>query len=416
MIVGRDPDKLDEAGVSRAAIESLAENFSDGIVAPAFWLGAGGLVGGVAYKAANTADSMIGHRTPRHEAFGWAAARFDDLINLPASRLTALLIVIAAYLVKDADPKRAWHAVRRDAGKHRSPNAGWPEAAMAGALGLALAGPRAYGGVVVEDAFMGEGGKTRGDQCRHQALRSASIGWPTRYLIAAIRYPFGARTCLARLRTQNSMPCCAFTPAAKWCLVDAHFGHQICCLDQRRLGVAAGDHDMQPFAPRLQRRDHLVKVEILVAQRDVQLVEHQQADRSDRPSVRALWPMPLQRRQCRASESCVSQVKPSPIVCQETRSPNAAKASFSPGMPGTLDELDDTDPLAVAKHAQGQAEGGRRLALARAGVDDQQALLDRLLRHLCVLHRLALSHLGAVSFSFLVVDCLIGGIRHVISP
>lgn len=159
MIVGRDPDKLDEAGVSRAAIESLAENFSDGIVAPAFWLGAGGLVGGVVYKAANTADSMIGHRTPRHEAFGWAAARFDDLINLPASRLTALLIVIAAYFVKDADPKRAWHAVRRDAGKHRSPNAGWPESAMAGALGLALAGPRTYGGVVVEDAFMGEGGR-----------------------------------------------------------------------------------------------------------------------------------------------------------------------------------------------------------------------------------------------------------------
>jgi len=159
MIVGRDPDKLDEAGVSRAAIESLAENFSDGIVAPAFWLGAGGLVGGVAYKAVNTADSMIGHRTPRHEAFGWAAARFDDFINLPASRLTALLIVVAACLVNGADPKRAWDAVWRDAGKHRSPNAGWPESAMAGALGLALAGPRTYGGVTVDDAFMGEGGR-----------------------------------------------------------------------------------------------------------------------------------------------------------------------------------------------------------------------------------------------------------------
>lgn len=159
MIVGRDPEKLDEAGVSRAAIESLAENFSDGIVAPAFWLGAAGLVGGVAYKAVNTADSMIGHRTPRHEAFGWAAARFDDLINLPASRLTALLIVIAAYFVKGADPKRAWAAVWRDAGKHRSPNAGWPESAMAGALGLALAGPRTYGGVMVDDAFMCEGGR-----------------------------------------------------------------------------------------------------------------------------------------------------------------------------------------------------------------------------------------------------------------
>ena len=158
-IVGRDPERLDEAGVCRAAIESLAENFSDGIVAPAFWLGVGGLAGGVAYKAANTANSMIGHRTPRHEAFGWAAARFDDLINLPASRLTALLIVLAAFLVRGADARNAWRAVRRDAKKHRSPNAGWPEAAMAGALGLALAGPRSYGGVMVDDAFMGEGGR-----------------------------------------------------------------------------------------------------------------------------------------------------------------------------------------------------------------------------------------------------------------
>ncbi|MBN9241571.1 MAG: cobalamin biosynthesis protein CobD [Mesorhizobium sp.] len=159
MIVGRDPERLDEAAVCRAAVESLAENFSDGVVAPAFWLGVGGLAGGAAYKAANTADSMIGHRTPRHEAFGWAAARFDDLVNLPASRLTGLLIVLAAYFVHDADPAAAWRALRRDAAKHRSPNAGWPEAAMAGALGLALAGPRVYGGVVVDDAFMGEGGR-----------------------------------------------------------------------------------------------------------------------------------------------------------------------------------------------------------------------------------------------------------------
>ncbi|WP_192180995.1 adenosylcobinamide-phosphate synthase CbiB [Mesorhizobium amorphae] len=162
-IVGRDPEKLDKPGVARAAIESLAENFSDGIVAPAFWTGVCGLAGGVAYKAANTADSMIGHRTPRHEAFGRAAARFDDFINLPASRLTALLIVLAAFIVKGADPRNAWQSVRRDARKHRSPNAGWPEAAMAGALGLALAGPRSYGGVVVEDAFMGEGGRREAD-------------------------------------------------------------------------------------------------------------------------------------------------------------------------------------------------------------------------------------------------------------
>lgn len=158
-IVGRDPEKLDGHAICRAAIESLSENFSDGVVAPAFWLGVGGLAGSTAYKAANTADSMIGHRTPRHQAFGWASARFDDLINLPASRLTALLIVAAAAVVPKADPCAAWRAVWRDAKRHRSPNAGWPEAAMAGALGLALAGPRAYGGVMVQDVFMGEGGR-----------------------------------------------------------------------------------------------------------------------------------------------------------------------------------------------------------------------------------------------------------------
>jgi len=157
MIVGRNPQSLDEAGVCRAAIESLAENFSDGIVAPAFWLGLGGLTGATLYKAANTADSMIGHRTPRHEAFGWAAARFDDLVNLPASRLSALLIVAAAALNRGASPRAAWQAVRRDAAHHRSPNAGWPEAAMAGALGLRLAGPRVYGEVCVDDRWMGDG-------------------------------------------------------------------------------------------------------------------------------------------------------------------------------------------------------------------------------------------------------------------
>ncbi len=157
MIVGRDPDSLDEAGVARAAIESLAENFSDGIVAPAFWLAVGGLPGIALYKAVNTADSMIGHRTPRHLAFGWAAARLDDLVNLPASRLTALLLVASAATIRDADPASAWRAVRRDAARHRSPNAGWPEAAMAGALDLRLAGPRIYGAVRVEDGWMGDG-------------------------------------------------------------------------------------------------------------------------------------------------------------------------------------------------------------------------------------------------------------------
>ncbi len=153
-IVGRDPAALDAAGVARAAIESLAENFSDGVVAPLFWLAVAGLPGAAAYKAANTADSMIGHRNARYAEFGWAAARFDDLVNLPASRLSAVWLGLAAGRRGAA---AAWAAVRRDAARHRSPNAGWPEAAMAGALGLALAGPRVYGGVTVDDAFMGEG-------------------------------------------------------------------------------------------------------------------------------------------------------------------------------------------------------------------------------------------------------------------
>lgn len=157
MIVGRDPDQLDEAGVSRAAIESLAENFSDGVVAPLFWLAIAGLPGILIYKTINTADSMIGHLSERHRAFGWAAARLDDLINLPASRLSALWITLAAWLAPDSSARDAQRAVWRDAGKHRSPNAGWPEAAMAGALGLRLAGPRVYHGETVEDSWMGDG-------------------------------------------------------------------------------------------------------------------------------------------------------------------------------------------------------------------------------------------------------------------
>lgn len=156
-IVGRDVAALDVAGIARAAIESLAENFSDGVVAPVFWMLIAGLPGAAVYKAVNTADSMIGHRTPRYQAFGWAAARLDDLLNLPASRLSAFLIIAAATVTPRASASGAWRAVRRDAGRHRSPNAGYPEAAMAGALGLALAGPRSYGGVRVDDALMGDG-------------------------------------------------------------------------------------------------------------------------------------------------------------------------------------------------------------------------------------------------------------------
>src|SRR5207244_7359599 len=118
----------------------------DSVVAPVFWLMIGGLPGGAAYKAINTADSMIGHRTPRYQAFGFAAARLDDLVNLPASRLSALLIMGAAAVTPGASPAGAWRAVIRDAPRHRSPNAGYPEAAVAGALDLALAGARVYGG------------------------------------------------------------------------------------------------------------------------------------------------------------------------------------------------------------------------------------------------------------------------------
>jgi adenosylcobinamide-phosphate synthase len=156
-IVGRDPQALDQAAICRAAIESLAENASDGVTAPALWYLVGGLPGMIAYKTINTADSMIGHLSERYRTFGWAAARLDDLVNLPASRLTGLMFIAAAALVPNASATSAWRAFWRDARYHRSPNAGWPEAAMAGALGLRLAGPRAYRGVVVDDHWMGDG-------------------------------------------------------------------------------------------------------------------------------------------------------------------------------------------------------------------------------------------------------------------
>lgn len=156
-IVGRDPAALDEAGVARAAIESLAENFSDGVTAPAIWCALFGLPGAAAYKAINTADSMIGHRNERYGQFGRAAARLDDLVNLPASRLSVGWIVLAAAIMPGASPAGALRAVWRDARRHHSPNAGWPEAAMAGALGLRIGGPRQYAESFVDDPWMGDG-------------------------------------------------------------------------------------------------------------------------------------------------------------------------------------------------------------------------------------------------------------------
>ncbi|WP_339714995.1 adenosylcobinamide-phosphate synthase CbiB [uncultured Sneathiella sp.] len=157
-IVGRDPEKLEESAISRAAIESLAENFSDGTVAPIFWFALLGLPGLCAYKAINTLDSMIGHHNTRYEFFGKAAARIDDVANYIPARLAAILIVVAACFVKGANAKAALKAIFRDASYHRSFNAGWPEAAMAGALGIALAGPRMYDGIEVSDHWMNGAG------------------------------------------------------------------------------------------------------------------------------------------------------------------------------------------------------------------------------------------------------------------
>ncbi len=153
-IVGRDPESLDESGVCRAALESLAENFSDGVVAPAFWALLFGLPGILVYKTINTADSMIGHRSPRHLAFGWASARLDDLLNLIPARIAGFLIVGAAALTPGAKWAASYRAMMGDAARHRSPNAGWQEAPLAGALGVALAGPRRYDGEIVEDHWM----------------------------------------------------------------------------------------------------------------------------------------------------------------------------------------------------------------------------------------------------------------------
>ena len=188
MIVGRDPDQLDEAGVCRAAIESCAENFSDGVVAPVFWLALLGLPGLIAYKAINTADSMIGHRSSRYESFGWASARLDDLVNLIPARLSGLLVAIVAPIA-GGTTGTALRVMWRDAAKHRSPNAGWPESAAAGALGLALAGPRRYGERIVDDVFLNAEAR--------KAATSDDIGRALELLIAACLLQAAAYAALA---------------------------------------------------------------------------------------------------------------------------------------------------------------------------------------------------------------------------
>ncbi len=158
-IVGRDPNSLDEHGVARAAIESLGENFADSVVAPVFWFLIAGLPGMAAYKAINTLDSMIGHKTVAYLEFGAASARFDDIVNWIPARLSALIVVFGACFMTGSRPGDGLRAAFRDAPQHNSPNAGWPEAAFAGSLGIAIAGPRHYGEETVDGAWMGDGGR-----------------------------------------------------------------------------------------------------------------------------------------------------------------------------------------------------------------------------------------------------------------
>ena len=186
MIVGRNPESLDGAGISRAAIETTAENFSDGVIAPAFWYALGGLPGLVIYKAINTADSMIGHRNARHEAFGWAAARLDDLANLIPARVSGFLVALAAPL-GGGSIAGALRIMKRDARLHKSPNAGWPESAMAGALGVALAGPRRYGERVVDDPFLHPEGRQKADGADiGRALRVLWGAWGVFFVLVLV--------------------------------------------------------------------------------------------------------------------------------------------------------------------------------------------------------------------------------------
>ena len=179
-IVGRDTAQLTPSGVSAAAIESLAESFNDGIVAPALWLAVGGLPGLFAYKALNTGDSLIGHREPRWRAFGWAAARADDMANLIPARLAGILIVLAG----GGGLRVMW----RDAPRHASPNAGWPEAAMAGALAVELGGPATYECVMHERPVFGAGRRPEAGDLRRALqiyLEACALLWALALALAA---------------------------------------------------------------------------------------------------------------------------------------------------------------------------------------------------------------------------------------
>ena len=181
MIVGRDVGSLDESAVARGAIESAAENFSDGVVAPVFWFVIAGLPGIMAYKLVNTADSMIGYKNDKYLEFGWAAAKLDDVMNFFPARISALLIVLAT------GSKDAVAVVKADSGHHRSPNAGWPEAAMAGALGVALSGPRVYFGKLTDDTFVNEAGKKLlGPSDVDRSVSVLWRGWAVMLVVVAV--------------------------------------------------------------------------------------------------------------------------------------------------------------------------------------------------------------------------------------
>ena len=245
-IVGRDPASLDHAAVARAAIESTAENFADGVVAPLFWYVLLGLPGLLGYKAINTLDSMIGHRDPRHLRFGRIAARVDDAANWIPARLAAVLLAGGALVVPGARAGTAVRAAVRDAGCHRSVNAGWPEAAMAGALGFALAGPRRYGGRTVDDAWMGDGRRDLGAEDVRAALRLYAAA--TALLAALLAGGLGHVLDGGVSTRQSGSKLDAFLglhAGPEMVLDHRHLGDRVGDPDQLGLGVAPGHHDVQ---------------------------------------------------------------------------------------------------------------------------------------------------------------------------
>ncbi|MBT7955602.1 MAG: cobalamin biosynthesis protein CobD [Rhodospirillaceae bacterium] len=184
-IVGRDTEFLDRHGVARAAIESLSENFSDGVLAPIFWTSLFGLPGALAYKALNTADSMIGHRNERYLQFGWAAARLDDVANFIPARISALLLCLAAFIWGRNEARRSWLAIRHDAKKQISVNAGYPEAAMAGALNIRLAGPREYDAEPVDGEWIGSANEGSTEDATHEDISKGLLLYVNACLLSA---------------------------------------------------------------------------------------------------------------------------------------------------------------------------------------------------------------------------------------